>query len=62
MAAMDHLRDNGVFLGISLTATRENCDEIFGDEFLDLVIDKGAVYGRSFHYVPIALLCPEILW
>jgi len=51
--AMARLRENGVYFGVSVTATRENVDEIFSDEFVDWLVDEGAVYMWSFHYVPV---------
>lgn len=52
--AMDRLRIMGVPFGISLTATRENVEEIFSDSFLDYFFEKkGALYGWIFHYMPI---------
>jgi len=53
MTAMDNLREQGVLFGISLTVTRHNCEEVFSDEFIDMVIEKGAMYGWAFHYIPI---------
>lgn len=53
MAGMDHLQENGVAFGFSITITSENADEAYSDEFVDLMIDKGALYGWSFHYIPI---------
>lgn len=54
MAAMDRLRKRGIVFGISLTVNRQNVDELFGtDTFIDHIIDKGAIYGWSFHYIPI---------
>jgi len=54
MAAMDRLRTAGVPFGISLTATRDNVEEILSDEFIDfLFFEKGALYGWLFHYMPI---------
>lgn len=53
MKAMDNLKNNGVAFGFSVTATNENCEEIFSDRFIDLMIEKGAIYGWSFHYIPI---------
>ncbi len=39
---------------ISLTVTRQNAEELFGtDDFIDHMIEKGALYGWSFHYIPI---------
>ncbi len=54
MRAMDRLRNRGIVFGASLTVTRQNVDELFGtDEFIDHIIEKGAIYGWSFHYIPI---------
>lgn len=53
MKAMDLLRERGAAFGISLTITRYNYKEVTSDEFIDFIIDKGAVYGWSFHYIPI---------
>lgn len=53
MAAMDRLRERGIIFGASVTVTRYNVDELFGDEFIDLMIEKGATYMWSFHYIPI---------
>lgn len=53
MEVMDILRERGIIFGVSVTATRDNIDEIFSDEFIDLMIEKGAIYMWSFHYIPI---------
>lgn len=54
MAAMDRLHERGIVFGISLTVTRQNAEELFAtDTFIDHMIDKGAIYGWSFHYIPI---------
>ncbi|NLO83387.1 MAG: radical SAM protein [Clostridiales bacterium] len=53
LTAMDHLKKHGVIFGISLTVTSQNYREVFSDEFIDTMIDKGALYGWSFHYMPI---------
>lgn len=53
MAAMDHLKDSGVAFGFSITVTRNNAEEVYSDEFIDHMIEKGALYGWSFHYIPI---------
>ncbi|MDI9478258.1 MAG: radical SAM protein [Bacillota bacterium] len=53
MMAMDLLRERGIIFGVSVTATRNNIDEVFGEEFIDLMIEKGALYMWSFHYIPI---------
>jgi len=51
--AMDHLREKGVIFGFSITITRNNYLEVYSDEFIDFLIEKGCIYGWSFHYVPI---------
>ncbi|OAT86434.1 radical SAM protein [Desulfotomaculum copahuensis] len=53
MRAMDLLREKGAAFGVSITITRENVLEVTADEFIDFLIDKGAVYGWTFHYIPI---------
>jgi MoaA/NifB/PqqE/SkfB family radical SAM enzyme len=54
MAAMDRLRERGVIFGISVTVTKQNAEELFGtDDFIDHMAEKGAIYGWSFHYIPI---------
>ncbi|UMZ72613.1 radical SAM protein [Natranaerofaba carboxydovora] len=53
MKAMDNLRKVGVPFGFSVTLTSENCEEVMSDEFIDLMIQKGALYGWSFHYIPV---------
>ncbi len=54
LAAMARLRSLQVPFGISLTATRENAEELFSDEFTDYFYDEqGALFGWVFHYMPI---------
>jgi radical SAM protein with 4Fe4S-binding SPASM domain len=54
LGAMDQLRRVGVPFGISVTVSRDNCDEVLSDEFLDLYFgEQGAFYGFLFHYMPI---------
>jgi MoaA/NifB/PqqE/SkfB family radical SAM enzyme len=54
LETMARLRDHGVPFGISLTATRQNAEEILSPEFIDFLFDEqGAVYGWIFHYMPI---------
>jgi MoaA/NifB/PqqE/SkfB family radical SAM enzyme len=53
-AAMSRLFNYGVPFGISLTATRQNCDEILSDEFVDhFFFENHAVFGWIFQYMPI---------
>jgi len=51
--AMDLLKERGAIFGVSLTATRENVQEIVSDDFIDFLVDKGVRYGWIFHYIPI---------
>ncbi len=54
MSAMDRLKERGIVFGTSITVTRENVDQLFvGDDFVDLMIDKGAIFTWFFHYIPI---------
>lgn len=54
LAAMERLRRHGVLFGVSLTATRHNCEEILSDEFVDFCFEQqGALYGWIFQYMPI---------
>jgi MoaA/NifB/PqqE/SkfB family radical SAM enzyme len=54
LAAMERLRSEGVIIGVSLTATRENADEILSDEVVETFFDGiGASYAFVFHYMPI---------
>jgi MoaA/NifB/PqqE/SkfB family radical SAM enzyme len=54
LAAMERLRREGVIIGVSLTATRENADAILSDEVVGTFFDGlGASYAFVFHYMPI---------
>jgi len=54
MAAMDRLFEAGVLYGVSLTATRQNAEEILSDDFIEFLFkEKQAVIGWVFQYMPI---------
>jgi MoaA/NifB/PqqE/SkfB family radical SAM enzyme len=53
MHAMDLLRERGVFFGASVTSMSNNINQIFSEEYIDFLVDKGATYMWSFHYIPI---------
>jgi len=54
VAAMERLRREKVLIGISMTATSENADQLLSDEVIDFYYNKmGAVYGWLFHYMPM---------
>jgi len=52
VSAMNRLHSRGALFGVSLTITRENYKEVTSDEFIEFLINKGAIYGWSFHYIP----------
>jgi MoaA/NifB/PqqE/SkfB family radical SAM enzyme len=54
VAAMTRLRREKVMFGVSMTATRENADDLLSDEVVDFFFEKmGCFYGWLFHYMPI---------
>lgn len=55
METMDNLREAGVPFGFSVTHTSLNTKKILSDEFIDLMIEKGAILGWFFQYIPIGI-------
>jgi len=53
MDKMDMLKKEGIFFGVSLTATRENAEEVVSDEYMKMLSDKGSLWTWVFHYVPV---------
>jgi len=53
MAAMDLLKKEGVPFGYSVTVTRGNEEIITSDKFIDMLIDKGALLGWMFLFMPV---------
>lgn len=54
LASMERMRGEGVLYGLSLTATRDNVDEILSDAMVQLMFEQmGALYAWIFHYMPI---------
>ncbi len=53
MEAMDCLREAGAVFGFSATYTRQNVEVLTGEAFVDMLIDKGAMYGWFFMMVPV---------
>lgn len=51
--AMDLLKKNKCLFGISVCYTRKNIDTVTSDEFMDMVIEKGAKYSLMFNYMPV---------
>ena len=56
--AMRRLREAGVPIGISATATRENSEELLSNPFVDFFFDElDAFYGFLFQYMPMGRTC-----
>jgi len=55
MEAMDRLHERGVFFGFSATSTAMNYKAIVTDEFVEMMVDKGAMLGWYFNYIPVGL-------
>jgi len=53
LRAMDNLREAGCLFGFSVKVDRNNVDYVTSDEFMDLLIEKGAIYGWYFLYMPV---------
>jgi len=51
--AMDILKENGTPFGYSVCVTRKNAEVVTSDEFIDLMIKKGALIGWYFLYMPV---------
>jgi len=53
LKAMDTLREAGVPFGYSTAVTNLNESVVSSDEFVDLMLDKGALLGWYFLYMPV---------
>jgi MoaA/NifB/PqqE/SkfB family radical SAM enzyme len=53
METMDKLKAAGVGFGTSSTVTRRNYKYLVSDEFVDLLVGKGAIIGWNFLYMPL---------
>lgn len=53
MHAMDLLKKEGVVFGFSTCYHKYNVDVVGSEEYLDLLIDKGCMFGWYFTYIPI---------
>ena len=50
---MDYLREAGAVFGFSSMITCQNASVVASDEFADLLIEKGCLFGWHFLYIPI---------
>ena len=53
MHAMDLLKQHKLVFGHSICYTSKNYETVTSDEFLDMVIEKGAKFIWYFHYMPV---------
>ncbi|MDO8490862.1 MAG: radical SAM protein [Dehalococcoidia bacterium] len=53
MRAMDILKSKGCMFAFSTVPTHRNIDVVTSDAFIDLMIQKGAMYGWYFLYMPV---------
>ncbi len=53
LRAMEMLQQEGVLFGFSATATRDNLDTIASDEFVRFYLEKGALFGWYFLFLPV---------
>ncbi|MCD8300778.1 MAG: radical SAM protein [Clostridiales bacterium] len=66
MHAMDLMKEYGLIYGLSICYTSVNYKTVTSDEFLQMLVDKGAIMAWFFHYMPVGkdastdlLLTPE---
>ncbi|NLM21222.1 MAG: radical SAM protein [Peptococcaceae bacterium] len=53
MQAMDLLRKHGLGFGFSTCYHRRNTEVVASDEYIDLMIEKGCMFGWYFTYMPL---------
>jgi len=53
MAAMEIAGKHRVPFGYSVCVTKENVEEVMGNEFMELMIERGALVGWYFLYMPV---------
>jgi MoaA/NifB/PqqE/SkfB family radical SAM enzyme len=52
MQGMDNLMEAGVIFGYSVMVTSRNVETVVSDEFNDMLIEKGCLFGWHFLYIP----------
>lgn len=53
MHALDMLKEKGIPFSVSICYTHENYKAVTSDEFIDMLIEKGARIAWYFHYMPV---------
>ncbi|NLO98199.1 MAG: radical SAM protein [Peptococcaceae bacterium] len=62
MQAMDLLKQHGLGFGFSTCYHRRNTEVVSSDEYIDLMIEKGCMFGWYFTYIPLGKdAVPELL-
>ena len=50
---MELLQKYGIPHGFSTVFSRKNADVVISDEFIDLMLEKGCLWGWYFLYMPV---------
>ena len=53
VSKMDELHRRGLIYGVSVTVTKENLHEVYSDEFLDIMRERGCKAVFYIEYVPV---------
>ncbi len=62
LAALDLLKKYGIVFAVSICYTHANYKEVTSDEFINMLIEKGAKVAWYFHYMPVgADASPDLL-
>ena len=62
MHAMDLMKEHGLLFGTSICYTSKNYKVVTSDEFLQMLVDKGAILSWFFHYMPVGNdAAPELM-
>ena len=54
VSKMDELHRRGLIYGVSVTVTKENLHEVYSDEFLDIMRERGCKAVFYIEYVPVS--------
>ncbi len=60
LSNMKKLSDAGVLVGYSTMVSRKNFDHIYGDEFIDTMIEAGAAFGWCAIAIPQGMACRDL--
>jgi len=51
--AMELLKKNKCFFGVSVCYTRKNVEAVTDEKFMDMLVEKGAKFALYFNYMPV---------